>query len=147
MFPFRLFLFAGLFVAGCQMADQKPGSGIKDAGGKSDTGQLTTIQWIDSSNRDFGRIMEGQKLEVSFRFKNSGDKPLLIQHVQPSCGCTVPEQSSEPIAPGEESDIKATFTSEGHVGPNHKTLWVLANTKGSRTTALTFEVQVEKKKW
>ena len=67
--------------------------------------------------------------------------------MQPSCGCTVAEQPNEPVAPGKESIIKASFNSEGRVGINHKTLFVYANTKGTSTNELKFEVEVEKKKW
>ena len=110
----------------------------------TDSTQFTTIQWLDSS-KDFGKIEEGQKLEVAFRFKNTGDKPLVIERVQPSCGCTVAEQSTEPIAPGGEGQIKASFNSQGRTGINHKTLYVYANTKGTRSHSLQFVVQVEKK--
>ncbi len=105
----------------------------------------TTIKWLDSS-KDFGKIEEGQKLEVSFRFRNTGDKPLIVDHVQPSCGCTVADQSKEPVAPGAEGLVKATFNSEGHMGINHKTLFVYSNAKGARNAALQFVVEVEKKK-
>jgi len=59
----------------------------------------------------------------------------------------VAEQPEAPISPGKEGVIKASFNSEGRVGPNHKTLYVYANTKGSRSHELRFEVEVEKKKW
>jgi hypothetical protein len=72
---------------------------------------------------------------------------LIIEKVQPSCGCTVAEQPEEPIGPGKEGVIKASFNSEGRIGPNHKTLYVFANTKGNRSHELHFEVEVEKKKW
>jgi hypothetical protein len=109
-----------------------------------DSSQFTTIQWLDSS-KDFGRIQEGQKLEVAFRFRNTGDKPLVIERVQPSCGCTVAEQSPEPIAPGAEGQIRATFNSQGRTGVNHKTLFVYANTKGKQEHPVQFVVEVEKK--
>jgi hypothetical protein len=110
----------------------------------TDTSQFTTVQWLDST-KDFGRIEEGQKLEVSFRFRNAGDKPLVIQRVQPSCGCTVAEQPTEPVAPGAEGLIKAVFNSQNHLGVNHKTLNVYANTKNGQNHALQFVVIVEKK--
>ena len=112
-----------------------------------DSGKLTTIQWLDSTNKNFGKIAEGQKLEVSFHFKNTGDKPLVIQRVQPSCGCTIAEQPTEPVLPGQEGVIKAAFNSENHVGVNHKSLYVIANTKSTQSHELHFEVVVEKKKW
>ncbi|HSZ86683.1 MAG TPA: DUF1573 domain-containing protein [Puia sp.] len=112
-----------------------------------DSANFTTIQWLDSTNKNFGTIAEGQKLEVAFHFKNSGNKPLVIARVQPSCGCTVAEQPTEPIAPGKEGNIKAVFDSENHTGVNHKTLYVYANTKGTQANELQFAVVVEKKKW
>jgi len=136
-------LFLVAVLAGSCMNDNKGGAGSPVAA-VTDSSKFTTIQWIDSV-KDFGKIQEGQKLEVSFRFRNTGDKPLVIEHVQPSCGCTVAEQSTEPVAPGGEGQIKATFNSEGKPGVNRKVLTVLANTKGKRDHALTFLVEVQKK--
>jgi hypothetical protein len=136
------FLVAAL-IAGCK---NKDANGAAAAGNSAiDSTQFTTLQWLDSTSKDFGKIQEGQKLEVAFRFKNTGDKPLVIQHVQPSCGCTVAEQSKEPVAPGAEGQIRATFNSEGRTGVNHKTLFVAANTKGTQNHSLQFVVEVEKK--
>ena len=133
-----IFCLAASLITGCKNNDA---NGAASANATKDS---TTIQWLDSTSKDFGTIKEGQKLEVAFRFKNSGDKPLVIDRVQPSCGCTVAEQSKEPIAPGGEGQIRATFNSEGRTGVNHKTLYVFANIKGPQN-ALQFVVQVEKK--
>jgi hypothetical protein len=57
----------------------------------------------------------------------------------------VAEQSKEPIPPGGEGQIRATFNSEGRTGVNHKTLFVYANTKGIPNQSVQFVVQVEKK--
>jgi hypothetical protein len=130
--------FAASLVAGCQNNNK---SGSAAAGVLTDSTQFTSIQWLDSS-KDFGKIQEGQKLEVSFRFKNTGDKPLVIERVQPSCGCTVAEQSTEPIAPGGEGQVKASFNSQGRTGVNHKTLFITANTKGTQSYSLQFVVEV-----
>jgi len=111
----------------------------------NDSTRFTTIEWLDSSYRNFGTINEGQKLDVSFRFRNTGTTPLVIGRVQPSCGCTVAEQPKEPIAPGAEGQIRATFNSEGRPGVNHKTLFVTSNTKGKQTWSLMFSVVVDKK--
>jgi hypothetical protein len=66
--------------------------------------------------------------------------------VTPSCGCTVAEQPTEPVLAGNMGTIKAVFDSERHVGINHKTLQVVANTKGTTNHELKFVVEVEKKK-
>ena len=110
----------------------------------ADTARYTTIEWLDSA-RDFGKIPEGQKLDVAFRFRNTGTTPLVIGQVRPSCGCTIAEQPQEPVAPGSEGQIKAVFNSDGRSGINHKTLFVTANTKGRQDYSLQFVVEVEKK--
>jgi hypothetical protein len=112
-----------------------------------DTSLYTTITWLDSTDRNYGNIPEGKKLEVAYRFLNSGNKPLIIARVQPSCGCTVAEQPEEPIQPGKEGVIKASFNSEGRTGINNKTIFVVANTRGVQSNELRFSVLVQKKKW
>ena len=111
---------------------------------KKDTASFTTMQWIDSV-KDYGKITEGQKLEVLFRFKNTGNKPLVIESVHPSCGCTVADPPKEPIAPGAEGEIKGSFDSNGKSGQQHKTIAVTANTKGSENHEVSFTVEVLKK--
>ena len=109
----------------------------------TDPNDQTTIQWLDST-RNMGTIAEGQKLEVSFRFKNTGNKPLVIKDVKPSCGCTAAEPPKEPIGPGEEGVIKGIFDSHGKVGHNLKTLNVQSNT-AKQWDIVSFEVEVQKK--
>ena len=102
---------------------------------------LTTMEWTESK-KDLGSIKEGQKLEIIFKFKNTGKRPLTIAAAQPSCGCTVPEKPEKPIMPGEEGQIKAVFDSQGRAGTNHKTITVTANTEPSTSHVLEFDVNV-----
>jgi hypothetical protein len=100
----------------------------------------SAIQWIDST-LDFGRIREGETVEARFRFRNTGQYPLVISNVSPSCGCTVAEKPVEPVAPGAEGSIRASFDSKGRLGPNRKTLNVYSNTpEGMHRLAFTVEV-------
>lgn len=110
-----------------------------------DTTNFTTIQWIDSVKK-LGKIVEGQNLQVIFRFKNTGDKPLIIQNVSPSCGCTVADYPKDPIPPGKEAEITGSFDSKGREGYQHKTINVVTNTKGNQRHVLSFEVDISKAK-
>ena len=142
----RTFLAGSLFTLLSVLAVSCGNGGNTDARAvMADTARYTTIEWQDSLSRNYGTIPEGEKLNVSFRFRNTGTTPLVIGRVQPSCGCTIAEQPQKPIAPGEEGQIRATFNSEGRTGTNHKTLFVDANTKGVQHYSLQFVVQVEKK--
>lgn len=108
----------------------------------NDTTSFTTIEWLDKSPLDLGKTKAGAIVEVAFRFKNSGSKPLVISSVTAQCGCTVPESPKEPFAPGEEGVIKATFNSKGYSGLASKHITVVANTDPTSTHDLTFNVQV-----
>ena len=88
----------------------------------------TSIILIDTVH-DFGQIDEGAVIEFSYRFRNSGDKPLVVNNVSASCGCTVPEKPQHPIKPGEIGYIKVKFNSEGRPGEVHKTVTVSSNAK------------------
>ncbi len=86
----------------------------------------TTVQLIDSAY-DFGTVTEGEKVEYSYRFKNTGTKPLVIINASSTCGCTVPERPEKPIMPGETGFIKVVFNSQGKVGENEKPINVISN--------------------
>ena len=114
----------------------------KDQAAK-DSANFTTIEWLDSTVKDLGKIKEGQVVEVSYRFKNTGDKPLIIAVVTASCGCTVPEKPEKPIAPGQEDVIKAKFDSKGRPkGEARKDVFVTANTKPESSMQLSFKVEI-----
>jgi hypothetical protein len=110
----------------------------------SDTAGFTTIQWIDSVQQ-FGKVTDGEKVLISFHFKNIGSKPLVISEVTAGCGCTVPEKPEAPIAPGETGIIKAEFNSSGKVGQVSKNVNVTCNTATQHYTLL-FEGEVLEKK-
>jgi hypothetical protein len=94
---------------------------------KTDKDFVTQIEWL-TDFKNFGKIDEGQKLEVIFEYKNVGEKPLVIKNVQASCGCTVPEIPKEPVMPGKTGMLKAVFDSQGRAGENNKTITVYSNT-------------------
>jgi hypothetical protein len=110
------------------------------AAGSKNSAPLTTIQWIDSA-QDYGSITEGQRLALSFHFKNSGDKPLVIESVKPTCGCTIANYPKEPIAPGEEGEITGEFDSNGREGLQHKHMTVRSNV-AQQAQDISFQVNV-----
>jgi hypothetical protein len=110
-----------------------------------DKDKITKVEWLDGTEKEFKAIKEGQKLAVSFRFKNVGDKPLIISDVTAGCGCTATDKPTKPYAPGETGEIKAEFNSENQgTGMKSKYVNVHANTDPQMTT-LTFRVEVKPK--
>jgi hypothetical protein len=89
---------------------------------------LTEVEF-DKREFDFGTINQGDKVETTFTIKNTGKKELVITDAFGSCGCTVPEVSKEPIAPGKSTTIKVKFDSANKQGLTQKTVTVRCNTK------------------
>lgn len=94
---------------------------------KIDPSKLTEMTFQETSF-DFGSIQEGEKVNHTFKFKNTGNKPLLINNAKGSCGCTVPKWPREPIPPGEEGSIKVEFNSANKKGRQNKLVTITANT-------------------
>jgi hypothetical protein len=137
------------FLSACENADKKAADATTPATIEQTTApaasvDVTTVQWLDST-QNFGKVTDGEKVVITFHFKNTGSKPLVISNVQASCGCTVPSKPEEPIAPGAEGKITAEFNSEGRVGKASKNITVTANTKEG-ITVLMFEGEVLPKK-
>ena len=100
---------------------------------------------FDKKIWDFGTITDGEVVEHTFRFTNTGTNDLIISNASASCGCTIPEWPKEPIAPGEKGEIKVEFNSNGKKDMVTKDITILANTNPVKTI-LQIKVFVEKKK-
>jgi hypothetical protein len=85
------------------------------------------FNWSTTSH-DFGKITMGVPVTHEFTFINTGEIPLIISSVQASCGCTVTSYSKDPIAPGSEGFVRATYNA-AKPGQFNKTLNVNANTE------------------
>jgi len=95
------------------------------------TGPITTIEF-DDDTYDYGEVADGEKVKHVYKFKNTGEHPLIISNAKGSCGCTVPQWPREPIAPGKSGEIEVVFDSKnkGKVGgsPQSKRVTLTANT-------------------
>ncbi len=90
---------------------------------------------------DFGTVAEGPDATCIFTFKNLGKEPIVVQKAQPSCGCTVPSFSSEPVLPGATGSINVAYHTKGKPTPFNKTISVVSN---AGTKVLTIKGNVEK---
>ncbi|RZJ28972.1 MAG: DUF1573 domain-containing protein [Flavobacterium sp.] len=90
---------------------------------------------------DFGNINQGDKVNYTFKFKNTGEADLQIEDAHGSCGCTIPDYPKEKIAPGESGEIKVSFNSAGKTGNQHKTVTLTTNTEsGSELLHITASI-------
>lgn len=85
----------------------------------------TTIR-IERDTIDLDTVKYGEKKQISFRICNTGEVPLLIRDVRPSCGCTEAQWEKRPVQPGEETVIFVTFEPNSF-GRFMKSIEVLCN--------------------
>lgn len=92
----------------------------------------------DELTYNFGTIAEADGFAShTFTIKNTGDAPLVITRVTASCGCTRPEWTKSPIAPGKTGEVKITYNPKGRPGPFYKTVSIFSNgKKGSYSLAI-----------
>lgn len=103
-------------------------------------GPLPTFEW-GATEHDFGTMKEGEKVTYLYKFKNTGAVPLIIEGVRPSCGCTAPNWTKEPIPVGGEGSVEVVFDSKGKPNAQNKTVTVTANT-WPQSTVLRFKAFV-----
>ncbi|MGQ8335948.1 DUF1573 domain-containing protein [Sunxiuqinia sp. A32] len=88
---------------------------------------------FEKLDHDFGTFEEDKGLQsYNFNFVNSGSTPLILNNVQASCGCTTPEWTRKPIAPGEKGFIKVSYNPRNRPGAFNKTITVTSNAENQR---------------
>ena len=90
---------------------------------------------------DYGNIKYGADGTCVFEFKNTGQAPLLISSAKASCGCTIPEWTKEPVAPGKTGSLKVTYDTK-RPGPINKTITVTSSALTEPTKTLRIKGEV-----
>jgi hypothetical protein len=135
-----LLLALGLAFAGVGAAQAQSSA---SATGSAGTAKVAGPQiQFDEVKYDFNSVVQGGTVDHTFKFKNVGTAPLIISNIGVSCGCTTPEWTKDPIAPGKTGTISAHFNSAGKMGMQNKVLTIDSNSVGGSTTvALVGEVK------
>jgi len=122
-----LVLIVFLFAA-CQQKSSNLSSDVVNnpASAKGDSNQKPVITF-EKTEHDFGDIMQGEVVEYSFKFTNTGNADLVITGARSSCGCTVSDYPQNAVKPGESGYVKVKFDSEGKSGKNYKTITLSTN--------------------
>lgn len=81
---------------------------------------------FESTTHDYGTVVQASDGSCQFVFKNKGKAPIVLNEVKASCGCTVPEWTRTPVAPGEKGTIKVTYNTN-NVGAFTKSITVNSN--------------------
>lgn len=121
-----------LLAASCNTSPSKK---VKSADSKSEVAVNDTVpvMTFDKVEHDFGTISEGDVVETTFTFTNTGSSDLLILNARGSCGCTVPDYpKNTPIAPGDSADVQVKFDSNNKPNNNNRTVTFTTNTANGR---------------
>jgi hypothetical protein len=117
--PIKCFLptvgvFLLLLMVGCNFSgESKKGADSENEASADRFGGDPEFELLE---HDFGTIAPGEEVGARFGFKNTGDKPLLIERVGTGCGCTVAQYSEKPVQPGNSGFVEIVFDSRGKRG-------------------------------
>lgn len=143
----KFFMYAlclsGIGFFGCENKEQKVDESIIESSDSGSTQQSAEEQPVEEqqaatkiefeeSKFDFGKMNKGEMVTHIFKFKNTGEIPLIIVDAKASCGCTVPQWTKEPVMPGESGEMEVKYNGSGS-GKIHKTISVFANTDPKET--------------
>ena len=109
--------------------------------------QAGPVITFEKKSHDFGDIFQGDKVEETFKFANTGTEPLIITNVQVTCGCTVPKGGPrDPIMPGGKGELTIAFNSAGKMGKQNKVVTVISNAVNAEGAQISFTTNVLEKK-
>ncbi|NBX39623.1 MAG: DUF1573 domain-containing protein [Flavobacteriia bacterium] len=118
-------LFIAVVILGAACTDNK---GVK-------VGEMTTMEVNEEF--DAGVVVKGEVIKAKFVVKNTGDAPLVISEVRPSCSCTVAEKPSDPVKPGASTTIVAKVETANVSSKSiTKSVTLVTNTEGSTKVLL-----------
>lgn len=111
-------------------ADKVKAENVEEAAVRDAKAEEFPEMTFEEETFDFGTINEGDVVEHTFTFTNTGEAPLVITSAKGSCGCTVPTYpKGETIAPGESGEMVVKFNSRGMKNIQNKTVTITANTE------------------
>ena len=102
------------------------------------------LTW-DKTEQTFNATPEDKAVVARYKFTNTASKPIKIQNVQTSCGCTTVALAKTEYAPGESGEIEATFTFSGHTGSQYKKILVSTSAAPGQPITLKLNVYIQER--
>jgi hypothetical protein len=82
---------------------------------------------VDPEEFDLGVLKQNETRDFSVTITNAGDQPLVIEDIESTCGCTVPELAVTELAPGQSTAMAIHFNSKTFQGKQTKYVHVFSN--------------------
>ena len=92
----------------------------------------------EKETHDFKEIIYGGDGNYTFVVSNTGNEPLVLENVKPSCSCSVADFTKAPIPPGKTGEIKVHYDTK-RSGPFNKSFTVISN--AADTPAMTLKIK------
>ena len=103
---------------------------------------MTTIV-VQDSIRHYYPLVQGTDLTILWRVANTGQAPLVLTDVQPSCGCVVMDKKDElVIPPGKDVVLRFIYRSEANTGYVRHTIRLFGNIVPKGMASLIFDLNV-----
>jgi hypothetical protein len=81
---------------------------------------------MEESRHDLGRI-QAEPVPYTFKIKNMGGEPLVIQDIKTTCACLSTNLKSRMIEPGKTSDLEIVLDASHLKGSIHESIAILSN--------------------
>lgn len=121
--------FIVVLITGC--LNEANDAKVNDGSLNSGSGKEPVIEFETAVN-DLGAVCEGEQVAAWFTYKNTGNKPLVIQDIKAGCGCTVPRWNDQPLEAEESEVIKIIFNSAGKKGSQNIRISVFSNARNPK---------------
>jgi hypothetical protein len=116
------------------------------AQGKAEQKNGPVITW-EKKTHDFGNIVQGEQIQHTFYFTNTGNEPLIITSVQIDCACTKAKGwPRDPVPPGGSGEITVTFDSAAKMGIQKKPVTLVTNAMNPDGNTIAFTTNIVEKK-
>ena len=97
---------------------------------------------FEKTSHDFGVVDEGDELETTFSFENTGNAPLEIERVMSSCGCAAGQPSQSILMPGDKATIDLYFDTSNRSGTNSVGVSMVTNDPARETIRLELTAEI-----
>ncbi len=96
-----------------------------------------SVMYFYEKHIDTGRIGEDDApSSYTFRWRNVGNRPLVVTRVQTTCGCTVAEHDRQPVQQGGSGTVRVTYHPKGHPGSFQRKIFVYTQLSDKLPTAV-----------
>jgi hypothetical protein len=139
----RLAVVIGLMTMGIGVGGARQTSALPVAAAASTNAIGPKIQFA-TPVYDFGRARAGEPVKYTYAFTNTGDRLLMINSVQPQCGCTTAGEWTKQVEPAKTGTIAIQFNTANYNGPVLKQVTVTCNVTNQTTLFLQLKGTVYK---